>query len=90
MERGLGQLTRIPIVSLNPRLGSLAGGRRNNFDFLRFVAAILVIFGHSYAIATGTLSNEPLWRFSQQQFHSGILAVRIFFIIRGVDHKSVD
>ena len=83
MERGLGQLTRIPIVSLNPRLGSLAGGRRNNFDFLRFVAAILVIFGHSYAIAIGSLADEPLWRFSGQQFHSGILAVRIFFIISG-------
>lgn len=66
-----------------PRLGMLAGDRRNNFDVLRLAAAVLVIFGHSFAITSGTIANEPLWRFSNQTFHSGTFAVRVFFVISG-------
>ena len=34
--------------------------RRNNFDALRLVAAVSVIFSHSFLIAEGTQNNEPL------------------------------
>lgn len=76
-------MTTGPDVTVTPRLASLVAGRRNNFDALRLAAAVMVIFGHSFAITSGTLADEPLWRFSRQQFHSGMLAVRIFFIISG-------
>jgi len=76
-------MTAVPVATATPRLASLVAGRRNNFDALRLAAAVLVIFGHSFAITSGTLADEPLWRFSRQQFHSGMLAVRIFFIISG-------
>lgn len=58
-------------------------GRHNNFDFLRFIAAVMVIYSHSFAIATGKFTGEPLFEFSSSQFHCGNLAVVIFFIISG-------
>lgn len=51
----------------------------NNFDFLRFLAASLVIFSHCYPL-TGRI--DPLWQWTQYETF-GDLAVRIFFIISG-------
>ena len=34
--------------------------RENNFDALRLVAAVSVIFSHSFLIADGNENNEPL------------------------------
>jgi peptidoglycan/LPS O-acetylase OafA/YrhL len=42
---------------------TLASGlaeRRNNFDFLRFIAAIMVIFSHSWPLTQGGNQHEPL------------------------------
>lgn len=52
---------------------------RNNFDFLRFLAASLVIFSHCYPL---TNRPEPLVEWTQYG-NLGDLAVRIFFIISG-------
>jgi peptidoglycan/LPS O-acetylase OafA/YrhL len=57
--------------------------RANNFDFLRLFFAFLVIFAHSYAIATGGLSGEPVVRFTRGQVNAGTVAVDSFFIISG-------
>jgi len=33
--------------------------RRNNFDALRLIAALAVVFSHSFLIARGSEANEP-------------------------------
>jgi peptidoglycan/LPS O-acetylase OafA/YrhL len=56
--------------------------RQNNFDFLRFALATLVIFAHSFALLVGNDSTEPLMRLTGQQTF-GALAVDGFFILSG-------
>jgi peptidoglycan/LPS O-acetylase OafA/YrhL len=55
----------------------------NNFDFLRLVAALTVIFSHSFLIAAGTQRNEPLVWFTHNQCSLGLVAVFVFFVISG-------
>jgi peptidoglycan/LPS O-acetylase OafA/YrhL len=55
----------------------------NNFDFLRFFFASLVIFSHSYPLGTGTEALEPLALYTHGQMTLGALAVDCFFIISG-------
>src|SRR4051812_27372591 len=55
----------------------------NNFDFLRFAFASLVILSHSYPLATGTEDREPLALATHGQLTLGALAVDCFFIISG-------
>lgn len=57
--------------------------RNNNFDFLRFFAATLVIFSHSFILSTNTYSQEPFAIFSNNQESFGGIGVAIFFIISG-------
>ena len=60
--------------------GGLDGDRRNNFDFLRFVAASLVLFSHSYPLLGR--SDEPFGAFLGYESGGGI-AVAMFFVISG-------
>lgn len=55
----------------------------NNFDFLRFFLASLVVFSHSYPLATGSEQDEPLHRLTGGQLTFGSLAVDCFFIVSG-------
>lgn len=59
--------------------------RRNNFDFLRFLMASLVVYAHSFAIVNnGTMmGNDPLARLTWWQEAYGGLAVKCFFMISG-------
>jgi peptidoglycan/LPS O-acetylase OafA/YrhL len=58
--------------------------RDNNFDLLRFVLAVMVIFSHSYVIYSGKLTDtEPGMIFTQNQTDLGGIAVDFFFIISG-------
>ena len=57
------------------------GHRRNNFDFLRIAAALMVLVGHAYVLS-GREALEPAAR------HTGLdglgaLGVSIFFVISG-------
>ena len=56
--------------------------RKNNLDIIRFFAAILVAFSHSYPLVQASNDNEPLFVFTKQTTFGGI-AVAIFFIISG-------
>jgi peptidoglycan/LPS O-acetylase OafA/YrhL len=58
-------------------------GRANNFDFLRLVLAVLVIFSHSYPLTWGTNEREPFSRLTGDQVTGGELAVAGFFILSG-------
>lgn len=53
----------------------------NNFDFIRLVAALLVIEGHSFALSDINLV-EPFSRLVKSTY-SGEIAVDIFFLISG-------
>src|SRR4051812_15966764 len=58
----------------------------NSLDFFRFLAALLVIFSHSYPLSMGTQYEqkyEPLIVVSNHQMTLGTFAVAIFFIISG-------
>lgn len=54
----------------------------NNFDFLRFLLAVLVIFSHSFLLV-GQGSREPLSLLTRQQTYLGEIAVEGFFAISG-------
>jgi peptidoglycan/LPS O-acetylase OafA/YrhL len=61
-------------------LGNRLTNPENNFDFLRHIAAAMVIFGHSYPMLG--VNPEPYSKLSGYIF-SGGLAVQIFFVISG-------
>ena len=58
-------------------------GRKNNLDLIRFIAAVMVIYAHSFPIVLGEGSADHLARFSRGQMSFGNLAVCIFFLFSG-------
>jgi peptidoglycan/LPS O-acetylase OafA/YrhL len=58
--------------------------RQNNFDFLRFIAAALVILSHAFPLTTGRADTEPVTIVSGGQTSMGHIAVGIFFVISGI------
>lgn len=63
-------------------IGSVCKGRSNNFDFIRFVAASLVIYSHAFPLSAGN-EGELLKDLTQSQWSFGSLSVAVFFIISG-------
>lgn len=57
--------------------------RANNFDVLRLVAALSVIFSHSFLIAEGTQAREPFVVLTGSQCVLGLVGVFVFFVISG-------
>jgi peptidoglycan/LPS O-acetylase OafA/YrhL len=57
--------------------------RHNNFDALRLVAAVSVMFSHAFLIADGTQKNEWLIRLTGNQSILGLTGVFVFFAISG-------
>jgi len=60
-------------------LSECVGNRDNNYNFIRFVAATMVLFSHSYPL-TGTMGEPLATKFGLSFGH---LAVDIFFITSG-------
>jgi peptidoglycan/LPS O-acetylase OafA/YrhL len=60
-----------------------AAARANNFDFIRLVAALSVVFSHSFLIAQGSEANEPFVRLTGNQCVLGLVGVFAFFVISG-------
>lgn len=61
-------------------LKDCSNGRNNNLNIIRFVAAILVIFSHSFPL-TGV--DEPIEKILMGQIGGGGLAVSVFFFLGG-------
>lgn len=65
--------------------------RSNNLQLLRFLASILVIISHAFALSTGTDDGEWLLTWTNSQLSLGGLAVSIFFCAGGyLIAKSMD
>lgn len=58
-----------------------AQGRDNNFNFIRLLAALSVIFSHSYPLAIGTEIVEPFR--ADLNITVGSMAVDVFFLTSG-------
>lgn len=59
------------------------GTRENNYDFLRFMAAVLVVLSHAYILSLGNYSGEFLVEITNKQASLGFVGVGVFFIISG-------
>lgn len=66
---------------MTPTLGSFVVVRENNFNLLRSLAALMVIYAHSWGLTSQAHGNEPLKGLLGDNL--GALAVNAFFIISG-------
>jgi len=57
--------------------------RANNFDAVRLLAALSVVFSHAFLIAEGTEANEPFAWLTGNQCILGLVGVFFFFVISG-------
>ncbi|MFQ9113405.1 MULTISPECIES: acyltransferase family protein [Butyribacter] len=64
-------------------LESISRGRNNNLNLIRFIAALMVILGHSYVATTAGKEHEFMCIITQNQLDFGGLAVSIFFVYGG-------
>ncbi|MBT9330251.1 acyltransferase family protein [Paracidobacterium acidisoli] len=65
-------------------MSSIRGaGRLNNFDTLRLIFAVLVIFSHSYPLGRGSNQTEPLSVLTHGLITLGSVSVWAFFVISG-------
>lgn len=64
---------------MSTKLSYYVGSRDNNFNLLRFIAASLVIFSHSYPIALGKGNHDIFYELSGE-LTFGMLAVDIFLL----------
>lgn len=71
--------------AVQPRLIPSDGAQflRNNFDFIRLMMALLVIYSHSFALYLGSEDRETLSLLSNGFYNSGRIAVWVFFIVSG-------
>ncbi|WP_284036355.1 acyltransferase [Neobacillus sp. 114] len=66
-------------------IGSLMKDRDNNYDFIRLLASITVIFSHSFPLSLGKFNGndpDPLYQLTGD-ISFGRIAVIVFFIISG-------
>src|ERR1700682_3542798 len=71
------------VAPLAPRSKPDTAHHRNNFDALRLIAALSVVFSHSFLIAEGSEANEPFVWLSGNQCILGLVGVFVFFVISG-------
>ena len=62
-------------------LGQVAGGRDNNFNLIRIVAASAVLVSHAWPLTRGSGTPEPLQTLTG--YSLGTLAVYVFFALSG-------
>lgn len=63
------------------KLSEVSRSRDNNFNLIRMLAAMAVLFSHSYALSIGTVDAEPMYLWLGLTW--GDVAVDIFFVTSG-------
>jgi peptidoglycan/LPS O-acetylase OafA/YrhL len=70
-----------PVNFIAPRL-TTRSNHANSFDFMRFLGASLVIYGHAYPLSNrGTVDHLQMW--SGGVFPTAHMGVAIFFVVSG-------
>lgn len=69
-------------ILLGRPLGESLGGRDNNLNLLRMLAALAVLVSHGYVLSSGNPATEPLWQSTGASL--GTYAVALFFGISGL------
>nr|WP_308649021.1 acyltransferase [uncultured Agathobacter sp.] len=65
-------------------------GRKNNIAIVRFIAAIMVLYAHSYPISTGK-NGDLIFRISKGGCGAGAIAVITLFFLSGfLNAKSIE
>ncbi len=72
-----------PDPEASPSMLKAPEARFNNIDALRLILSLVVLFPHSFPLATGSEDHEPLIWFSKGQINLGGLAVDWFFVLSG-------
>lgn len=67
----------------NMKLSEMTSSRENNLDVMRFIAALAVIFSHSFTICLGTEAAGYLSTWTDGRLSSGGLSVGVFFLFGG-------
>jgi peptidoglycan/LPS O-acetylase OafA/YrhL len=63
------------------KIKDLSVGRLNNFDFIRFILASLVMFSHVYLLSFG--QRDFIYKLTNNELDIGDICVGCFFIISG-------
>jgi len=66
---------------MNTPLSTYTGSRDNNFNLIRFLAALAVLYSHSIILTLGPEAKEPLK--SLVGIAIGSIAVDVFFVTSG-------
>lgn len=66
----------------NKTVADYLNGRENNFDIIRFIAALMVVAKHSYHFVIN--DEDPLLKFTNDTYDYGKIGVATFFIISGL------
>lgn len=69
------------MLKVSSRLSNHIGTRNNNYNLIRFLAALAVLISHSYPLFYGDASAEPLKKLTGRSI--GSIAVDIFFLTSG-------
>lgn len=64
-------------------LGEVGRSRDNNLDVIRFLAAFMVIFSHSFPLTMGADYSDPLSTWTDTSLSVGGIAVAVFLIMGG-------
>lgn len=62
-------------------LSAYVDGTDNNFNMIRFLAAVAVVISHAFTVIYGTIEADPLW--SAVRITLGSVAVDVFFVTSG-------
>ena len=65
------------------KLSDVATSRVNNLNFIRFVAALMVIISHCYAVVLGGDAGSYLLKFTGDRLSPGGVSVGVFFLFGG-------
>ena len=65
------------------KLSDVATSRVNNLNFIRFVAALMVIVSHCYAVVLSGDAGSYLLKFTGDRLSPGGVSVGVFFLFGG-------
>lgn len=57
--------------------------RQNNFNTIRLLMALLVVWSHSFALFLGSEDNEPISLLMNGTYNAGNIGVLVFFVVSG-------